>query len=255
MPVFQDYAEYYDILYHDKQYDTECLFVLDQISRLSNPATSILDLGCGTGRHGFELARNGIAVTGVDLSSVMVKVAQNAKPTDLPTNTPVPVFMKGDARSVRLGKKFGAVVSLFHVMSYQNTEEDALGVFETAYEHLDRDGLFFFDFWHGPGVLMERPEVRDLHIEHEGTELLRHAEPKLFLNENRVDVAYTISLKRNGRGFSTFNETHCMRYWFFPELKYLARQAGFAIVGTGQWLSEAPADDNTWLAWMAVKRL
>ncbi len=36
------------------------------------PGASILDLGCGTGRHAVEFARRGYRVTGVDLSSGML---------------------------------------------------------------------------------------------------------------------------------------------------------------------------------------
>lgn len=37
---------------------------------------SILDIGCGTGRHAVELAKQGYKVTGVDLSEGMLAVAQ-----------------------------------------------------------------------------------------------------------------------------------------------------------------------------------
>lgn len=39
---------------------------------------SILDVGCGTGRHSIELARRGYAVSGVDLSSEMLARAKAA---------------------------------------------------------------------------------------------------------------------------------------------------------------------------------
>ncbi len=39
---------------------------------------SILDVGCGTGRHSVELARRGYDVTGIDLSSGMLQQAMKA---------------------------------------------------------------------------------------------------------------------------------------------------------------------------------
>lgn len=42
------------------------------------PGQSILDIGCGTGRHSVELARRGFQVTGIDISSGMLNEAQKA---------------------------------------------------------------------------------------------------------------------------------------------------------------------------------
>lgn len=39
------------------------------------PGSSILDIGCGAGRHSIELAKAGYSVTGVDISSRMLKEA------------------------------------------------------------------------------------------------------------------------------------------------------------------------------------
>jgi SAM-dependent methyltransferase len=42
------------------------------------PASRILDVGCGTGRHAVELARRGYQVTGVDFSAGMLAKARKA---------------------------------------------------------------------------------------------------------------------------------------------------------------------------------
>ena len=40
------------------------------------PGASILDIGCGTGRHSIELAKRGYQMTGLDLSEKMLEVAK-----------------------------------------------------------------------------------------------------------------------------------------------------------------------------------
>lgn len=42
------------------------------------PGMAVLDVGCGTGRHSVELARRGCEVTGVDISSGMLREAEKA---------------------------------------------------------------------------------------------------------------------------------------------------------------------------------
>jgi 2-polyprenyl-3-methyl-5-hydroxy-6-metoxy-1,4-benzoquinol methylase len=42
-------------------------FLLEELAL--QPGSSILDVGCGTGRHSIELSKRGYAVTGLDLSA------------------------------------------------------------------------------------------------------------------------------------------------------------------------------------------
>lgn len=258
MTVFGDYARYYNVLYQDKDYAGEAGFVLSCLKGRQEAPRTLLDLGCGTGRHALEMARRGVRVTGVDMSGTMLEMGRQllAATSDLPPEVTPPRLLEGDARAVRLDAQFDAVTSLFHVMSYQNTEEDALAVLETARRHLRPGGCFLFDFWYGPGVLTEPPTERDRVMEDERTRVRRHARPVHRVNDNIVEVHYDIRLTdKNSGKETTLSEVHCMRYWFLPELRYLARQAGFLCVGEGAWLRDGLADNlpAPWNAWMVLQ--
>jgi SAM-dependent methyltransferase len=118
MSVFEGYSRYYDLLYRDKDYAGEAGYIHGLIESRRPGSVSILDLGCGTGRHAFCLARLGHELTGVDRSQEMLAVAARERAAFTGTHV-APTFAQGDVRSIRLGKTFGVVVSLFHVMSYQ----------------------------------------------------------------------------------------------------------------------------------------
>ncbi len=253
--VFGDYARYYNLLYQDKDYAGETEFVLKILEDAGNSPSSVLDLGCGTGRHALEMARRGLEVIGVDSADTMIQIAQSH--LNSPSGnviSPHPHFVSGDARSVRLGRSFDAVTSLFHVMSYQLDEHDALGVLSTARSHLTDYGYFLFDFWYGPGVLSDPPKSREKTMHDDTTHVLRKAQPFLDVNTNTVDVRYDVFMTDNVlETVSELTETHRMRYWFIPELRYLAREAGFyGSVQVGVWPGWDVPTRDTWTAWMLV---
>ena len=165
MSIFGDYARYYNLLYQDKEYAAETEFILECLTRHGGMPATLLDLGCGTGRHALEMARRGVCVTGVDMSATMLEMGRQlqAASPDLPAEILPPLLQEGDARTVRLGKRFDAVTSLFHVMSYQNTEKDALAVMETARQHLKPGASFSSTFGMAlVSSLTRRPNVTAL---------------------------------------------------------------------------------------------
>jgi SAM-dependent methyltransferase len=186
--VFDAYAAYYDLLNRDKDYAAEAAYV-DALLRKQRPATlRLLELGCGTGAHAEELARLGYTVTGVDLSPEMVARAR-ARQQGLPAEIAQRLeFLTGDAQTVRVGRVFDAVVSLFHVFSYQTSNAALQSVFQTSAAHLQRGGLLCFDYWYGPAVLTQRPEVRVRRMEDERYSVQRLAEPEMHPSANRVRV-------------------------------------------------------------------
>ncbi|MNP23026.1 Ubiquinone biosynthesis O-methyltransferase [compost metagenome] len=69
---------------------------------------SILDIGCGTGRHSIELAKRGFKVTGVDISQGMLAEAEKAA-----AEAGVQVeWVHSDAVTYIPDKKFDAVICL-----------------------------------------------------------------------------------------------------------------------------------------------
>jgi SAM-dependent methyltransferase len=220
--VFNSYAAYYDLLYKEKNYKEEAAFVHQQIQQNFPGAKTILDLGCGTGKHAYELAKLGYEVTGVDLSQQMVDIAIEKTPSNLSLD-----FCQGDIRNIRLNRQFDAIVSLFHVMSYQVSNNDLLSAFATAKKHLNQNGIFLFDAWYGPGVLTDLPVVRIKRMEDEQILVLRIAEPVIHTERNVVDVNYEVHVKIKESGSeSIINEKHIMRYIFDTEIEFISNVTG-----------------------------
>jgi SAM-dependent methyltransferase len=246
MAVFGDYSRYYDLLYRDKDYAGEAAYVHDLIERHRPGSVSILDLGCGTGRHDFCLTRLGHDVTGVDLSHEMLAVAAREKAA-FNGPRPAPNFTQGDVRSVRLGRTFGVVVSLFHVMSYQTQNQDLLDALVTIKEHLKPGGLFIFDCWYGPAVLSDPPTVRVKRLEDENSQITRLAEPVMHANDNLVDVNYQVFIRDKRTGaVEELQERHTTRYFFAPELRHFCELAGLRLQEFQPFMAEGTPGFDTW---------
>ncbi len=237
MSVFDAYARYYDLVNQAKDYAAEAQYVASLVRAHGTDRAALLDIGCGTGRHAELLADGGFRVEGLDRAEGMIATARSRRP-DID-------FHVGDICDFDLGKKFGIVSSLFHVVSYLTEDDQLRAAFGNIREHLEPGGLFVFDCWHGPAVLHQQPEVRVRRLASENTRIVRIAEPEMMRDKNRVNVNFQIFVEEGGE-WSEFTEQHPMRYLFRPELEKLLADAGMTILRSEEWLTgEAPGDD-TW---------
>jgi len=247
MTVFAGYSRYYDLLYRDKDYADESRYVSELIKRHAPEAASIFEIGCGTGAHAAELAELGYAVAGIDTSDGMLEAAEARLSDMAPALASRISFAKGDARSARLGRKFDAVISLFHVMSYQTSNGDLAAAFATVREHLQPGGVFVFDCWYGPAVLRQWPSVTQKHLSDKSTEVHRIAEPVVHAEKNVVDVNYTVSVTDRITGAKEeLRETHHMRYLFSPEIEAALAAAGMTLIASHAWMSNEPPGFDSW---------
>ncbi len=244
------YSQYYDLLYSDKDYMGEVNYVDNLIKSSLKSAKTLLDLGCGTGKHAELFCEKGYHVHGVDLSHEMLKIAQTRtlnKQNKLQ-------FTHSNIQELNLNQQFDVVVSLFHVMSYQNSNEALIQAFEVAKQHLKQGGIFIFDFWYGPAVLTDLPETRVKRLEDEYLKVTRIAEPHLHAQSNMVDVHYDIFIENKiSNEIIQKKELHPMRYFFDTELELICQRVGFSIMNKYEWMSKNNPEFNSWNVVWIVK--
>lgn len=240
--VFNEYAHYYDLLYKDKDYSGEANYIDGLIKKYRPGARTILDLGCGTGKHAALLAQRGYKVHGIDRSVEMLKEAEkrSAQYDNLS-------FSQADIQDFHGNEKYDVVTALFHVMSYQTTDAAVECVMQNVRDSLDEKGIFIFDVWYGPAVLMEKPEIRIKRLENEQVRVTRIAEPVLKENENIVEVNYDIFVEdRRNKDVKEFKEKHVMRYFFKNEINGYMEQAGLQCIDCFAFMGSESLGRKTW---------
>jgi SAM-dependent methyltransferase len=240
------YADAYNLLYGDKDYDAECDLIEGIFRRYSqSPVSTVLDLGCGTGSHAFSIAGRGYEVVGVERSESMLALAEE-KLSQNPNNGKVR-FQQGDIRNLDLGREFDAALIMFAVLGYQLENGDVLSPLKTARRHLKSGGLLIFDFWYGPAVLHQRPAERIKIIPSKEGTILRVAAGELDVSRHLCSVHYHLWRLAGKQVAAEIEETHLMRFFFPLELNLLLDCSDFTLVRCGAFPDfDKQPDESTW---------
>ncbi len=100
------------------------------------PGGRALEFGIGTGRIALPLARRGVSVSGVDLSTAMT-ARLRAKPGGGDIDVTI-----GDFAQVEVAGRFDLVYLVFNTVMNLTTQEAQVACFENAARHLEPGGRF-----------------------------------------------------------------------------------------------------------------
>lgn len=243
------YADQYDLLYREKDYEAECDLVEEMFRRHGDGQIhTILDLGCGTGGHAIPLTKRGYELVGIDHSPEMLALARRKlEEFKLEDDLHLPTFLQGDVRTLDLGQSFDAILMMFAVLSYQRTNDDVLAALRTVRQHLRPGGLFLADVWYGPAVLGIGPSDRIKILELEDGQLIRTASATLEVLNHLCVVHYNMWRLEGKRLVSHTREDHVMRFFFPLELEHYFNLAKMDLIGLHPFPNFTDqVDTNTW---------
>jgi SAM-dependent methyltransferase len=252
--IFADYSEYYDLLYEDKPYLEEALFVaglLKQYAPETEPVRTILDLACGTGRHCFELEAMGYTVEGSDIAEPMILRAKKAAAE---RGSSVVFHNRSFQEADKIGRRYDAVISMFSAIDYLNSHDDLMVSLLNISGLLSPGGLFVFDYWNGNAVIKDFSPTRTLRKERAGLEIVRNSTTQLDIVQQIAKVNFHFICLADGEKKHEFTEEHKIRYFFFREIETYLELCGFELLHRSDFLSETFSPDSWNIAIVARKK-
>lgn len=139
--MFTKSAKYYDVLYHFKDYPTASRQLHDLIQQLNCNAKTLLDVGCGTGKH-LECLRGYYQVEGLDIDPELLEIARR--------RCPEVHFYQTDMVEFDLGRTYDIVACLFSSIGYVKTVENLYQAIACMAHHLRPGGILFIEPWFSP---------------------------------------------------------------------------------------------------------
>ena len=158
---------------------------------------NVLELGVGTGRVLFEIAKLGRDVVGIDNSEAMLREAKRKRRKVCPDVRGRCRLILADMLSFDLGETFGFVYSASAGVQGANAD-DLRGTFRSAAGHLADHGIFAFDVA-APAAMRETKVFPPERREFEGGRVLMRFIAQTY-NEATDTVSYDLTFKEHVPG-------------------------------------------------------
>jgi ubiquinone/menaquinone biosynthesis C-methylase UbiE len=208
------------------------------------PGASVLDLCCGQGRHAVNLAKRGLKVTGLDLNSEYLELAQHAaQASNVQLET-----VAADMREIPFENKFDAIVNMYSSFGYLESEAEDLKVLESAAKALKQGGRLLLDMLNREWAVANYIQ-NDWHSGGDGTLYVERRD--LDLATSRMHVKFTIVGPDGGRRDSV---GHHIRLYTLTETTRLLQQVSLNVTAVfGGFDAEPYAVDTRRMIVLAQK--
>ncbi len=212
----RSFREDYVLVYKHRDEASADAEIANLLTRLPIQRTGkVLDLCCGSGRHSRALARRGYEVVGVDLSAVLLELAEEQ-------NTfPHLHFYRYDMREIPFVEEFDIVVNLFTSFGYFSTDAENAKVVHNMAKALKKGGEVVIDYLNPAYVKANlvshsTKEVSGLFIEEER-----------WLEDGFVKKSITVQDAEAGEPRTYLEQ---VRLFQVDEMTSMLKQAGFGRI-------------------------
>jgi SAM-dependent methyltransferase len=219
MTAYTQSARVYDALFRQKDYRRAVRSLLRVVRTFAPAAKSLLDVGCGTGRH-LELLRHHFRVEGLDLSREMLAIARR--------RCPGVRLHRGTLVDFSLGRRFDVITCLFGSIGYAKTVRNLGTAVQCMARHLSPDGVLIVEPWIAPErfvsgrLVFDRVDEPDLKV------------GRMYVTKRRgaVSVFDSHYIVATPAGVTHFTERQELGLFTGRQYRQAFRAAGLEVVAT-----------------------
>lgn len=244
MEAYGNFASVYDQLMDDFNYPAWAAYYLRLVRMAGVEPKNICDCACGTGSLSVEFARQGLKVTGVDLSRDMLGLAaQKARKCGVM----IP-FACQDMCKLQLPRKVDAIICGCDGVNYLTTDARVSAFFRAAHAQLKPGGVLAFDV-SSPHKL--KNVMGDSFFGEERDEVAYLWQNKL--EEDIISMDLTFFVRGEDGLYRRFAENHRQRAHMPQRLEELLLESGFRNIKIyGDQTFDPPGEEELRIHFTAV---
>ncbi|UED83233.1 class I SAM-dependent methyltransferase [Streptomyces profundus] len=213
-------AALYDAVYQSrgKDYAEEAKYLSDTVRGRVPGASSLLDVGCGTGAHLEHFGDLFDHVEGLELSAEMLEAARR--------RLPATALHQGDMRSFDLGRKFDVVFCLFGSVGHVADRAELRGTFDRFARHLTPGGIVVVEPWWFAESYLDGYVSGDV-VTPDHRTIARVSHTRREGDGSRMEVHYVVADPEGG--VTSFTEEYTHRLFTRAEYTEELRAAGLTV--------------------------
>jgi SAM-dependent methyltransferase len=212
------WEKFYDCMFDKDSFKLAQSQSQNLISLVNHSVDSILDVGCGPGRHCIALSKMGYKVIGVDSSPFLLSKAK-INSASLKLNSQ---FIQADMLDYSLKKPVDLIINMFNSFGYFDSQKKNQAFVQRCFDNLSDSGTFIIDTV-GKETLAR--QIEPVHLSEYDNGDIRIERPLLIENMQIFSNEWILI-----QGEKAFRRNY-QHYVYTPvELSHMCYKAGFKNV-------------------------
>jgi SAM-dependent methyltransferase len=222
---FYRFVEAYDLVFSGRDYPVECNFLrwcFEDKNRVK--LKSVLEVACGPAHHARYLAREGLTVSALDLSTDMINYAEKLSAQQgIEMN-----HLTGDMVQFNLNQKYDLILNLNESITHILTNDDFVKHLNSVYDALNSRGVYIIETAH-PAYFFPEDEPNFYKVKKGKTEVeLLFGTPDDYYDpvSQIWKLTTEVRIKENGKLIEEENSFSYHRWYLSRELEALIKLNG-----------------------------